>query len=49
MGREHRALGAGPSLGRVAHVLLHRAHCPVMIVPPAFASRFEKTCRFEKT
>ncbi|MFG3344195.1 universal stress protein [Streptomyces sp. NPDC048018] len=43
MGREHRALGAGPSLGRVAHVLLHHAHCPVMIVPPAFASRFEET------
>ena len=38
MGREHRALGAGPSLGRVAHVLLHHAHCPVEIVPPAFAT-----------
>ncbi|MEU6944418.1 universal stress protein [Streptomyces sp. NPDC046316] len=43
MGREHRVLGAGPSLGRVAHVLLHHAHCPVEIVPPAFATRIEET------
>ncbi|WP_406090519.1 universal stress protein [Streptomyces sp. NBC_01013] len=43
MGREHRALGAGPSLGRVAHVLLHHAHCPVEIVPPAFAARVAET------
>ncbi|WP_024755139.1 universal stress protein [Streptomyces exfoliatus] len=43
MGREHRALGVGPSLGRVAHVLLHHAHCPVEIVPPAFATRVEET------
>ncbi|MFB7835148.1 universal stress protein [Streptomyces sp. NPDC056056] len=43
MGREHRVLGAGPSLGRVAHVLLHHAHCPVEIVPPAFATRVEET------
>ncbi|MEV4946755.1 universal stress protein [Streptomyces sp. NPDC053755] len=43
MGREHRVLGAGPSLGRVAHVLLHHAHCPVEIVPPAFAARVEET------
>ncbi|MEU9997503.1 universal stress protein [Streptomyces sp. NPDC050848] len=42
MGREHRVLGAGPSLGRVAHVLLHHAHCPVEIVPPAFAIRVEE-------
>ncbi|MFF5923406.1 universal stress protein [Streptomyces flavochromogenes] len=43
MGREHRALGVGPSLGRVAHTLLHHAHCPVEIVPPAFATRVEET------
>ncbi|MER6096479.1 universal stress protein [Streptomyces sp. NPDC001728] len=43
MGREHRVLGAGPSLGRVAHVLLHHAACPVEIVPPAFATRVEET------
>ncbi|KQX46254.1 MULTISPECIES: universal stress protein [unclassified Streptomyces] len=43
MGREHRVLGAGPSLGRVAHVLLHHAHCPVEIVPPAFATRVEES------
>ncbi|MER5205991.1 universal stress protein [Streptomyces sp. NPDC002825] len=43
MGREHRVLGAGPALGRVAHVLLHHAHCPVEIVPPAFATRVEET------
>ncbi|NBE50665.1 universal stress protein [Streptomyces boluensis] len=38
MGRARRALGAGPTLGRVAHILLHHAHCPVEIVPPAFAA-----------
>ncbi|MFF0428653.1 universal stress protein [Streptomyces sp. NPDC004520] len=43
MGREHRVLGAGPSLGRVAHVLLHHAHSPVEIVPPTFATRVEET------
>ncbi|OKJ18424.1 universal stress protein UspA [Streptomyces sp. CB02130] len=43
MGREHRALGVGPSLGRVAHVLLHHAHCPVDIIPPSFATRIEET------
>lgn len=43
MGREHRVLGAVPSLGRVAHILLHHAHCPVEIVPPAFATRVEET------
>ncbi|MEU2231654.1 universal stress protein [Streptomyces vietnamensis] len=42
MGREHRVLGAGPSLGRVAHVLLHHANSPVEIVPPAFATRVEE-------
>ncbi|MFI1717017.1 universal stress protein [Streptomyces litmocidini] len=43
MGREHRVLGAVPSLGRVAHVLIHHADCPVEIVPPAFATRVEET------
>ncbi|MFD8971371.1 universal stress protein [Streptomyces sp. NPDC059593] len=43
VGRERRLLGAGPSLGRVAHVLLHHAYCPVEIVPPAFATRGEET------
>ncbi|MEU7069889.1 universal stress protein [Streptomyces narbonensis] len=43
MGRGHRALGAGRSLGRVAHVLLHHAHCRVEVVPPAFATRVEET------
>ncbi|MFF0428134.1 universal stress protein [Streptomyces sp. NPDC004520] len=36
MGTEHRALGATPALGRVAHVVLHHAHCPVQIVPSGF-------------
>ncbi|MEU6162595.1 universal stress protein [Streptomyces tanashiensis] len=39
MGRGRRPLGVGPSLGRVAHALIHHAHCPVEIVPAAFASR----------
>ncbi|MEU6879152.1 universal stress protein [Streptomyces sp. NPDC046712] len=43
MGREHRVLGAVPSLGRVAHILLHHSQCPVEIVPPAFATRVEET------
>ncbi|MDK0517857.1 universal stress protein [Streptomyces sp. ML-6] len=38
MGRGRHPLGVGPSLGRVAHALLHHAHCPVEIVPPGFAS-----------
>ncbi|MEV5973025.1 universal stress protein [Streptomyces sp. NPDC051921] len=38
MGRGRRPLGAGPTLGRVAHALIHHAHCPVEILPPAFAS-----------
>ncbi|WP_121829209.1 universal stress protein [Streptomyces sp. S1] len=29
----------GPILGRVAHALVHHAHCPVEIVPPAFTTR----------
>ncbi|MFF8378441.1 universal stress protein [Streptomyces sp. NPDC015661] len=33
MGRDRRPLGVGPSLGRVAHTLIHHAHCPVEIVP----------------
>ncbi|MGW6395993.1 universal stress protein [Streptomyces sp. NPDC055103] len=36
MGTEHRALGVAPALGRVAHVVLHHAHCPVQIVPSDF-------------
>ena len=39
MGRERRMLGVGPSLGRVAHTLLHHAHCPVEVVPPDFATQ----------
>ncbi|MEU4099326.1 hypothetical protein [Streptomyces tanashiensis] len=35
---------ARPELGgRVAHVPLHHAHCPVETVPPAFATRVEET------
>ncbi|MFG3346050.1 universal stress protein [Streptomyces sp. NPDC048018] len=36
-GRGGRPLGIGPSLGRVAHALIHHAHCPVEIVPQVFA------------
>ncbi|MEU6657690.1 universal stress protein [Streptomyces sp. NPDC046821] len=44
MGRGHkRHWGVGPSLGRVAHSLIHHAHCPVEIVPPAFASGDESS------
>ncbi|MFF8612356.1 universal stress protein [Streptomyces sp. NPDC015350] len=39
MGRGRHPLGVGPSLGRVAHTLIHHAHCPVEIVPQGFASR----------
>ncbi|MFC9729823.1 universal stress protein [Streptomyces roseolus] len=39
MGRGHRPLGVGPSLGRVAHALIHHAHCPVEIVPVGFGTR----------
>ncbi|MFF7443845.1 universal stress protein [Streptomyces sp. NPDC008122] len=42
MGRGRRPLGVGPSLGRVAHALIHHAHCPVEIVPAAFVSRDEE-------
>ncbi|MEV5973034.1 universal stress protein [Streptomyces sp. NPDC051921] len=38
MGRGRRPLGVGPSLGRVAHALIHHAHCPVEIVPHGFAA-----------
>ncbi|WP_051716515.1 universal stress protein [Streptomyces sp. NRRL F-5727] len=38
MGRSHRPLGVGPSLGRVAHTLIHHAPCPVEIVPAGFAT-----------
>ncbi|MEU1230552.1 universal stress protein [Streptomyces sp. NPDC005828] len=43
MGRGRRPLGVGPSLGRVAHALIHHAHCPVEIVPAAFVSREEES------
>ncbi|MGW4163431.1 universal stress protein [Streptomyces sp. NPDC004788] len=43
MGRGHRALGVGPALGRVAHSLIHHAHCPVEIVPPSFVTRDDVT------
>ncbi|MEV6327738.1 universal stress protein [Streptomyces sp. NPDC051909] len=36
MGRGGRPLGLGPALGRVAHALIHHAHCPVEIVPHTF-------------
>ncbi|WMX48438.1 universal stress protein [Streptomyces roseicoloratus] len=42
MGRGHRPLGVGPALGRVAHALIHHAHCPVEIVPSAVATRGEE-------
>ncbi|WP_282693790.1 universal stress protein [Streptomyces sp. CC208A] len=38
MGRGRRTLGAGPSLGRVAHALIHHAHCPVELVPAGFGT-----------
>ncbi|MFB7917169.1 universal stress protein [Streptomyces sp. NPDC056061] len=38
MGRGHPSTWLGPSLGRVAHTLVHHAHCPVEIVPAAFAT-----------
>jgi nucleotide-binding universal stress UspA family protein len=34
VGRSHRRLGTGIGLGRVVHGLLHRAGCPVVVVPP---------------
>lgn len=39
MGRGRRPLGVGPSLGRVAHAMIHHAHCPVEIVPRDFVTR----------
>ncbi|MEU8619100.1 universal stress protein [Streptomyces sp. NPDC048623] len=38
MGRSRGPLGRSTSLGRVAHAVIHHAHCPVEIVPPAFVS-----------
>lgn len=35
MGRGRPLFGVGPSLGRVAHALIHHTHCPVQIVPHA--------------
>ncbi|MFI9001885.1 universal stress protein [Streptomyces sp. NPDC053541] len=35
-GRGRRTLALGRALGRVAHALIHHAHCPVEIVPHAF-------------
>ncbi|MFJ6945004.1 universal stress protein [Streptomyces wuyuanensis] len=34
VGRSHRRLGTGIGPGRVVHGLLHRARCPVIVVPP---------------
>ncbi|MFC8510941.1 universal stress protein [Streptomyces sp. NPDC057411] len=42
MGRGRRPLGVGPSLGRVAHTLIHHARCPVEIVPTAFTAPDEE-------
>ncbi|MER5204217.1 universal stress protein [Streptomyces sp. NPDC002825] len=36
MGRGRRPLGVGPSLGRVAHALIHHSRCPVEVIPSAF-------------
>ncbi|MFR9725542.1 universal stress protein [Streptomyces sp. MS19] len=33
IGAHHRARRLGPHLGPVAHTLLHRSHCPVLVVP----------------
>ncbi|MFF4585366.1 universal stress protein [Streptomyces sp. NPDC001388] len=33
IGAQHRTSVLGPRLGPVAHTLLHRAHCPVVLVP----------------
>ncbi|MCZ0983214.1 universal stress protein [Streptomyces diastatochromogenes] len=38
MGRGRRPLGVGPSLGRVAHALIHHSRCPVEVVPSVFAT-----------
>ncbi|MEX0172086.1 universal stress protein [Streptomyces sp. LMG1-1-1.1] len=42
MGRSRRRRGPVPSLGRVAHALIHHAHCPVEIVPSDFVTRDEE-------
>ncbi|MFD0373244.1 universal stress protein [Streptomyces sp. NPDC059071] len=42
MGRGRRPLGVGPALGRVAHALIHHAHCPVEIVPSVFVTKGEE-------
>ncbi|MFE0271213.1 universal stress protein [Streptomyces sp. NPDC058992] len=34
VGRSHRRAGTGIRVGRVVHGLLHRAGCPVVVVPP---------------
>ncbi|GBP99534.1 universal stress protein [Streptomyces spongiicola] len=34
VGRSPRHAGAGARIGRVVHGLLHRAECPVVVVPP---------------
>ncbi len=33
IGAHHRTTVLGTRLGPVAHTLLHRAHCPVVVVP----------------
>ncbi|MFC7931166.1 universal stress protein [Streptomyces cinereoruber] len=43
MGRSRRPPALGPALGRVAHTLIHHAHCPVEIVPPAFTGLANRT------
>ncbi|MFF4054870.1 universal stress protein [Streptomyces sp. NPDC001668] len=35
VGAHHRTHRFGPRLGPVAHTLLHRSHCPVVVVPTA--------------
>ncbi|WP_306324725.1 universal stress protein [Streptomyces venezuelae] len=42
MGRGRRPLGVGPSLGRVAHALIHHADCPVEVVPASFVTPDEE-------
>ncbi|MCQ6553678.1 universal stress protein [Streptomyces sp. C10-9-1] len=50
MGSHRRKLPVGrPSLGRVAHSVLHHAHCPVEVVPPAFAEERQRHARHAHT
>ncbi|MER5915649.1 universal stress protein [Streptomyces sp. NPDC001982] len=35
IGGRRRAGSLGPQLGPVAHTLVHRSHCPVIVVPAA--------------